>query len=388
MAEKKRLLSLDMFRGATIAAMLLVNNPGSWNAIYAPLEHAEWNGCTPTDLIFPFFLFIMGVAIPFSFHQRMDTGQDRMKLHLQVLRRALLLFMLGLFLNSLAVMMGKHTLNPFTIWTELRIPGVLQRIGICYFFASLLVLNCSLRMQICAAFLLVFGYGLLMTTIPIPVEVNGEIIYRAGVLNKGVNLAAVIDSLCLKGHMWKTTLTWDPEGVLSTLTAVATTLSGVFTGVWLRRSLPDKRKLEGMVIVAGYGIASGLLMSFWVPLNKSIWSSSYTVFTAGLALLCLAFCYWLVDMKGCRKGIEPFIVYGSNAITVFVLSGIFARFTDFIKFRGAMGEPVSVKAIAYQGIFASWLPPKLASLGYALAFVTLWYGVMYVFYKRKIFIKI
>jgi predicted acyltransferase len=388
MTEKKRLLSLDLFRGATIAGMLLVNNPGTWSAVYAPLEHAQWNGCTPTDLIFPFFLFIVGVAIPFSFQNRMDSGQDRVKLHLQVLRRACILFLLGLFLNSLAIITGKLTLNPLVIWPELRIPGVLQRIAICYFFASLVVLNLGLRAQVAISLLLLFGYGMLMTAVPIPVDVNGVITWEAGVLEKGVNLSAMIDGVLLKGHVWKTTSPWDPEGVLSTLPAIATTLFGVFTGVWLRQSRTDREKLRGMIAMGTVGVAAGLLMNAWFPVNKNLWSSSYTVLTAGLALYSLALCYFLVDMKGYRKGIEPFIVYGSNAITVFVLSGVFARITDFIKFSQAGGTPVSLKVVIYQALFASWLPPKAASAAYALAFVLLWYGIMYIFYKRKIFIKI
>jgi predicted acyltransferase len=387
MMEKKRLLSLDVFRGATIAGMLLVNNPGTWSAVYAPLEHAEWNGCTPTDLIFPFFLFIMGVAIPYSFHNRMSSGQDKKKLHLQVVRRALILFLLGLFLNSLQVMMNRMTLSPLAIWSELRVPGVLQRIGLCYCIASLLFLNLSLRAQIGAALVLVFGYGILMTAVPIPVEINGAIVYRAGILEKGINLAALVDTLVLKGHAWKTTSPWDPEGVLSTLPAIATTLFGVFTGLWLRRGISDAEKIKGMIIAGVIGVLAGALMSLWFPVNKSIWSSSYTVLTAGLALLSLAFCYWLVDMRGFRRGIQPFLVYGTNAIAVFVLSGIFARFIDFIKIPQA-SNALSLKALTYQALFASWLPTHFASLCYAIAFVTLWYGIMHIFYARGIFFKI
>ncbi len=388
MAEKIRLLSLDVFRGFTIAGMLLVNNPGTWSAVYAPLEHAEWNGCTPTDLIFPFFLFIVGVSIPFSFQSRLDSGQDRGKLLLQVFRRTVILFLLGLFLNILSVMMNKYTLNPIAIWADLRVPGVLQRIALCYLFASLIFLYANQKVQVAVAFLLVFGYGALMTAVPIPVEVNGEIVYRSGMLAKGVNLAALIDSALLKGHMWKQTLTWDPEGVLSTLPAVATTLFGIFSGTWLRRSVPEDLKVKGMAVSGVCGITAGILLSFWFPLNKSIWSSSYTVFTAGLALCCLAFCYWLIDVKGYRKGVQPFVIYGSNAITVYVLSCIFARFTDFIKFPQGAEKAVSLKTVLFQALFASWLPPKFASLCYAIAFVMFWYGIMYIFYRRKIFIKI
>jgi predicted acyltransferase len=388
MAEKKRLLSLDVFRGATIAGMLLVNNPGTWSAIYAPLEHAEWNGCTPTDLIFPFFLFIVGVAISFSFRNRLDSGQDRKKVHLQILRRTVILFLLGLFLNSLQVILHKLTLNPVVIWPDLRIPGVLQRIALCYLFASLMALHFSLRWQVITAFLLVFGYGLLMTVVPVPVEQDGVVTYCAGLLDKGVNLAAVVDAAILRGHAWKVTSPWDPEGVLSTLPAIATTLFGIFTGLWLRQDTRDDRKIRGLVVMGTVGIVGGLLLNFWFPINKSLWSSSYAIFTAGLALYCLALCYWLVDVRGWRKGIQPFLVYGTNAITVFVLSGIFARFLDFIKFPQASGSPISLKAVIYQAICASWLPPKAASLFYALLFIVLWYGIMNIFYSRKIFIKI
>lgn len=369
--------------------MLLVNNPGTWSAIYAPLEHAEWNGCTPTDLIFPFFLYIMGAAIPFSFGNRMETGEDRSSIYHQIARRTVILFSLGIFLNVLSVVMSQHTLNPVEIWTNLRIPGVLQRIGLCYLFASLLVLNYSTRVQSALSLMFVLAYGIAMTTIPIPMEINGELVYSSGVLEKGINLSAFIDSILLKGHMWKTTLTWDPEGVLSTLPSIATTLFGALTGAWLRQPISETGKVKSMLIVAGCGTLAGLLMQFWVPLNKSIWSSSYTVFTASLALFCIAFFYWLIDIKGYRKFTGFFLVYGSNAITVFVLSGIFARFLDFIKLpQPPESNFITLKTILFKTLFLSWLPEKVASLAYAVSFVILWYCIMYIFYKRKIFLKI
>lgn len=389
MGTSKRLLSLDVFRGLTIAAMLLVNNPGTWEAIYPPLEHAEWNGCTPTDLIFPFFLFIVGVAIPISFGNRLELGQDKRKLYLQIIRRTIILFLLGLFLNSLSIMMGAHpTLNPIKILSDLRIPGVLQRIALCYFFASLIFLNFRIHAQIFITSLLVVGYWLLMTVIPIPVDQNGIIVYQSGILEKGVNVAAFIDNIFLKGHMWSVTKTWDPEGLLSTVPAIATTLFGVFTGNWLRLNIPDSDKLIGMFIMGNVGVILGYLISLWFPLNKSIWSSSYTVFTAGIAVIFLALCYWLIDVKGCQRGIQFFLVYGTNAITVFVLSGIFARILLFIKIPQAIGNPVSIKAFFFNNLLASWLLPEDASLLYAILFIILWYGIMYIFYSRKIFIKI
>ncbi|MDQ7824144.1 MAG: DUF5009 domain-containing protein [Candidatus Eremiobacteraeota bacterium] len=384
MEEKKRLISLDLFRGATIAGMLLVNNPGTWSAIYAPLEHAEWNGCTFADLIFPFFLFIMGMAIPLAFRNRRTSADGMKKLHLQILRRALLLFALGLLLNSLNVMLTKMTLSPFAIWPDLRIPGVLQRIAICYLFASLMVLHLKPKAQVLASVLLILGYALTMNFVP--VERNGTVIWEAGIPLRDHNLAALVDASLLGNHVWKVSAPWDPEGVLSTLPAIATTLFGAFAGYWILREIPPAVKVRGMAIMGALGALSGYLMNFWVPLNKNIWSSSYTLFTGGLALLSMAFCYWLVDVRGARRGLHFFIVYGSNAITVFVLSGIFARFLDFIKVPLASG--LSLKAVIYSGLFASWLPDKAASLGYALAFVMVWYGIMAVFYKKRIFLKI
>jgi len=387
--QRKRLLSLDVFRGLTIAGMLLVNNPGTWAAIYPPFEHAEWNGCTLTDLIFPFFLFIVGVAIPFSFGNRLEDGQDKRKLYLQIIRRTLILFLLGLFLNSLSIMMGAHpTINPIKVLSDLRVPGVLQRIALCYFFASLIFLNFKIQAQIFISALLVVGYWILMTVIPIPVDHNGVMAYQSGLLEKGVNLAAFIDNIFLKGHMWSVTKTWDPEGLLSTIPAIATTLFGVFSGYWLRRNISAPDKLIGMFIMGNLGVATGYIMSFWFPLNKSLWSSSYTLFTAGIALNFLALCYWLIDVKEWKKGLQFFLVYGSNAITVFVLSGIFARLLLFIKIPQSIGNPISLKAIIFNNLFASWLLPEDASLLYAILFVILWYGIMYIFYAKKIFIKI
>ncbi len=363
-----RLTSLDAFRGITIAGMILVNNPGSWQHVYPPLLHASWHGWTPTDLIFPFFLFIVGVAMVFSFSKQL-AHSDRRTIYLKILKRSAKLFALGLFLN----------LFPKFNFADVRIPGVLQRIAVCYAVASVIYLNTNLRQQISITIGILLGYWAVMMLIPVPG-------YGAGDLSVQGNLAAYIDYTLLKGHMWKET--WDPEGVLSTLPAIATTLTGAITGEWLR-SGKDRRDIAGWMFVAGWLlIIAGLFWGIAFPINKSLWTSSYVLFTSGCALQFLGFCYWLIDVKGYRRWAKPAIIYGMNAIAVFVLSGILGRILIYSKISGANGAEVSLKQWIYHNIFEQWLGSLNGSLAYAVTNVLFWLAVMSILYRKKIFIKV
>ncbi|MFQ6617826.1 MAG: acyltransferase family protein [Fidelibacterota bacterium] len=367
--KSDRLLSLDAFRGITIAGMILVNNPGSWRYVYSPLTHAEWHGWTPTDLIFPFFIFILGAAIPLSFGKRLQMGYTKNQLFLKVVRRTIILFALGLFLNAF----------PKFDFATLRIPGVLQRIALVYFFAAVITLKTGVKGQALTAALLLIIYWALMKLVPVPG-------YGTGVLGKEGNLAQYIDSIVLKGHMWK--VNWDPEGILSTIPAVATALFGVLTGHWLKSAEKPMDKVALIFVMGNVGLVLGIIMNVWFPINKNLWTSSYVVFTAGMALQFLGICYWLIDIKGYKRWAVPFIIYGMNAILVYFLSGVVARILINLKVSQSEGAGITLKTYIYQHAYASWAGGINGSLFYALSYVLIWLGIMTIFYRKRIFIKI
>jgi len=375
MVEKsKRLVSLDAFRGITIAAMILVNNPGTWNAVYKPLQHAHWNGWTPTDLIFPFFLFIVGIAIVFAFSKRLTLGQTKKDLYLKIIRRTLILFGLGLFLNGF----------PFFNLSTIRIPGVLQRIAITYFFASIIYLNFDIKVIYYITFGILAVYWIIMKTIPVPG-------YGAGVLEPVGNLCWYIDSHIFRGHTWAGAPApgFDPEGLLSTLPAISSVLFGILTGNYIKRKINEYEKVSSLFVWGFFAVIGGYIVSIWFPINKNLWTSSYVLLTTGMALIFLATCYWLIDIKGYKKWSVPFLIYGSNAITVYTLSGIIARMLIFLfKVKLSDGEVITLKAYLFRTLFASWLPPHQASLAYAIVYDLILLGFMTILYKKKIFIKV
>lgn len=363
---KGRLLSLDAFRGITIAGMILVNKPGSWTHVHPPLLHADWHGWTPTDLIFPFFLFIIGVAMTFSFSRRMEEG-GRGALYRKIIWRSFIIYALGLLLNAF----------PAFDLENLRFTGVLPRIAIVYLISSIIVLNATLRGQIAFCWSLLVVYWGLMTLAPVPG-------HGAGVLTPEGNLAAYVDSLFLPGRMWQGT--WDPEGILSTIPAVSTTLFGVLTGHWLRTDR-DRKEIAAWLFVAGWGaILAGMLWGIWFPINKQIWTSSYALFTAGAALQFLGVCYWLIDVYDFRRWFYPALVFGMNAIAVYVLSSMMISLFHYIHLPGEGSS--TVMAWIYQNLFAAWLAPKNASLGFALVYVVFWFSVMDLFYRKRVFIRV
>ena len=365
-----RIESLDVFRGITVAAMLVVNNPGTWSAIYPPLDHAEWHGWTPTDLIFPFFLFIVGVAMSFSLVPAVERGGARGELMKKAAVRGIKLFGLGLLLAAFPY----YTLD----LAHLRIPGVLQRIGVAFVAASALVLFLRPRAQAWATAALLLGYWGAMKLIPVPG-------YGAGDLGKDGSLAAYIDRAVIgTDHLWKSAKTWDPEGLFSTLPAIATVMLGVFAGRWLRSGRSPAEKAVGMFFAGNVALVAGVIWHPLFPINKNLWTSSYVVFTAGMALNFLAMCYWTVDVLGYRRWTRPFLVFGVNAIAAFFLSGVMARTLTLVHVSGT----VTLKGWIFDHLFASWLTPINASLAFALVFVLFWTGVMEILYRRKLFFKV
>lgn len=368
---RQRLMALDVFRGATIAAMLLVNNPGDWGAVYAPLLHAPWHGWTFTDVIFPFFLWIVGVAMTLSFARRVERGESTAGLMLHALRRSAIIFGLGLMLAGF----------PYYNLATIRIPGVLQRIAVCYLAASLIFLMSSLRGMILWTGGLLSVYWILMKLVPVPG-------YGAGVLDKVGNFAQYVDSLVLRGHMWSATKVWDPEGIVSTLPAIATTLLGVLAGRILRLRLTAAEKTAWLFVVGTALMLCGSVMDWWLPINKNLWTSSYAVFMAGLAATVFAFCYWIVDVQGWRAWAQPFVVYGMNAIAMFVLAGMVAKSLGLIRIAAAEGKQISLSAWIFLNLYAPLASPKNASLMYALTYVLLFWAIAYFLYRRRIFLKV
>ena len=365
-----RLLSLDFFRGVTVAAMVLVNNPGDWGHIYAPLEHAPWNGWTPTDLIFPFFLFIVGVSITFALGRanKQDTTLAR-----KIIKRSITLFLLGFFLNFFP---------KFDI-TTVRILGVLQRIALVYVACSFIFLKMTLRQQLYLLWSILVGYWLLMTVVPVPGVGYAN-------LEPTTNLAAWLDQMILTpAHVYKPAKVWDPEGLLSTLPAVATGILGLLTGTWLRTSRPAAEKVAWLFAMGCLLTLTGLIWNGIFPINKALWTSSYALLAGGLAMLGLALCYWFIDVQNYRRGVQLFVAFGVNAITVFFLSGMIPRIMNLIRVPKADGTVVGLREYLYQTIIAPpFSDPKNASLAGALTFVLIWLGILWWMYRKNVIIKV
>lgn len=376
MDKSERLLSLDAFRGITIAGMILVNNPGTWSAIYPPLEHAKWNGCTPTDLIFPFFLFIVGVAIPFALGKRIERGEDHKKIILQIIRRSIVLFLLGLIIHTFPFgLLGES----FSL-SEIRIPGVLQRIAVVYLVSAILFLKTNYKTQIYLGGILFIVYWLMMTLIPVP-----GIGYAN--LDPSTNLAAWLDNTLLKRHLWEATKVWDPEGILSTLPAISTSIMGMITGWWLKSGKDKTTKTVWLFVIGCISLVVGYIWNGWFPINKNLWTSSYVLYTGGLALLFLGICYWFIDVRNSRWWIKPFQVYGLNAIAVYFLSEIVTRLMYLITIS-RNGEGISLSTYLFNNYFLTLFDPINASLIWAIVYVLFWLGVMWIFYAKRIFIKV
>jgi predicted acyltransferase len=265
--------------------------------------------------------------------------------------------------------------------SEIRIPGVLQRIAVCYFFASIIFLTTKIRTQVIIALALLIVYWLLMTYIAAPGFVAGD-------LSKEGSLASFIDRVVFGPHIWKQGKVYDPEGILSTIPAIATTLFGVLTGHWLRSNRSPYEKVAGMFVVGAACVMIGWSWNPFFPINKALWTSSYVFFTGGLALQLLALCYWLIDIKNYRAWTRPFVVFGVNAIALYVGVGLMARLIGLIKVPDVDGTKISLQEWIYQHLFLSWSSPVNASLAFAICFILVWLGLMWLLYQRKVFIKV
>lgn len=372
-----RLKSLDVFRGIAIASMILVNNPGSWKHIYWPLEHAEWHGCTPTDLVFPFFLFIVGCAMSFSLSKYTETTKIETNIYWRIARRAAILFGLGLLLNTLSIALDV-LLNgaPMENFGKIRIMGVLQRIGLAYFISAIAILNLSPRDRKLLAIALLFGYWGLLTVFGL----------RGYELTPEGNLGGYVDRLILGSqHLYKGG-PFDPEGLLSTLPAVVTVLSGYFTGEWLRVQPIKTRTSINLAICGLCCVVVGHLWGFLFPINKQLWTSSYVVFTAGWALLLLAACYETIEVRNWKWG-RPFEIMGLNAIFLFVASGIVARLLLKTHIGSGENAPTTYTWI-YENLFLPWAGPLNGSLAFAVTAVLFWWLILYGMYRRGWQLKI
>jgi len=382
-ATTTRMLALDVFRGVTIAGMLLVNLPGSWSAIYTPVAHSEWHGCTPADLIFPFFLFIVGITTHLSFLARRSRGDTDRTIVRQALRRGIIIVLLGLAFSAFPY-------YPLTRITAMRIPGVLQRIGVTYIFGALLTLRTTVKQQVAIIVAILFGYWFAMTLIPVP---ETHVLGALTLDTPPATLAAWVDRLLFNGHLWINSVTWDPEGPFSTIPAIATVMLGALAGQWLVPATDDQShsfeaRLNALFAVGALGIMAGLMWNWSFPINKSLWTSSYVVYTAGVACVTLATCSWIVDVQRIRWWTHPFVIFGTNPIVVFVGSEVMARtIYSLIKFD-VHGRRMSLQSYLYETLFASWLPPKDASLLFAACIMLVWLGILTILYRRKIFLKV
>ena len=372
-----RLTALDVFRGIAIAGMILVNNPGSWESVYPVLLHAEWHGCTPTDLVFPAFLFIAGVAMAFSLMKYTERPAAEKppaaKLYWRIGRRCGLLFALGLFLNGFSGFL----VNGFYDFSTLRIMGVLQRISLAYLLAAVVVLFLPRSRQWLVAGFALLGYWWLLS-------VGGD-------LSPTGNLGAAFDRAILgSAHLYAYPPfdgQGDPEGLLSTLPATVTVLLGYFTGQWLRQRQVRSRTSKHLMLLGAAGIASGRLWGLVFPINKQLWTSSYVLLTVGWSLLLLALCYETVEVRGWRRWGWPFEVIGLNAIFVFVASGVLARILLKTHIGSGADAPSTYTWIYQQG-FQSWAGALNGSLAFAIATVLFWWTVLYGLYRQRWFLKI
>jgi predicted acyltransferase len=365
--NRSRLLSLDVFRGATILAMILVNNPGEWGerSQYWPLDHAAWHGWTPTDLIFPFFLFIVGTSISYSFRKYRHGTQLDAAVYWRIIRRTATLIFLGwlptLLLKSIAYF---HEGTPIDLG-NLRIFGVLVRIAIVYFIASLIVLNIPLRAQVVLSVIILLGYWATLGFLPKPHD------YASNLSNKG-NVTVIVDrALVGDKHMYHGDPPTEPEGFLSTFPAIVTSLLGYWTGLFIQRRGINYNTALRVAIYGFYLALAGQIWHIIFPINKKLWTSSFVLLTGGLAMVLLAACLVIFDIRGWRRLARPFEIVGVNAIVVFVASGLLA-----ILLRDMRIEGISAHAWLYHHLVTSWIhDPKLASLGMALLTVAFWWFV-------------
>ena len=366
---RSRVESLDALRGLAVAGMILVNNPGSWTEGYSFLAHSSWDGWTLADLVFPLFLLVGGVSIDFSLSRRLARSATREALLLTLARRALLLFALGLLLNGFP-----H----YSQLSTLRFFGVLQRIALCYLIGSAIFLCTGARGQALIALVLLAGYWLMLMMIPVPG-------FGAGVLAPDGNLVGYLDDLLFRGHLYRDG--FDPEGLLSTLPAVATTLVGMLAGRWLRAGVDGRLKILALVVCGAALTAAGEIGDRWLPINKQLWTSSFVLLSGGLGLIALAACSELIDRRGMRRLAVPFVMFGSNALVVYLLSTVVARFMELCTVAGGT-DSESLRLFLYEHLFESWAGALRGSLLFATAYLLLWMIPTAQLYRRRMFLHI
>jgi predicted acyltransferase len=365
----ERVVSLDAFRGATMALMVLVNTPGDGGHVYAPLEHSEWNGWTPTDVVFPSFAWIIGVAITIALARRLAAGVPRAQIFAQAFRRAVILYVLGLIV---------YAYPNFDLSTQ-RLLGVLQRLAICYLIATAIYLTTNIRGQIIWIVSLLAGYWLLMTLVPVPG-------YGAGHLDVERNFAHYIDRIVLGAHNYANTKTWDPEGIVSTLPAIATVLFGIMAGHILRMERTLTQRAAWLFGVGVLLLAAGQVCNIWLPINKKLWTSSFSLFMAGLDFAIFAVMVWLVDVRGYKRFTKPLVIMGMNAITVYMVSELLDEVLNAIHVNSA-GQSVTLHAWL-NSLFAAVASPINASLLFAISYTLLMFLVAYVMYRRGWFLRV
>ena len=371
----ERYLALDVLRGMTIAFMILVNTPGSWQHVYPPLLHARWHGCTPTDLVFPFFLFVVGVSMYFSF-SKYDHGLNKQSL-LRIGRRVLLIFAIGLFLNSFP--------QWITNYSELRIMGVLQRIALAYGFAAIIALAASRKwIMIHSAWILLAYWGILWIF-------GGDDPYSLT-----GNAALTFDRAILgESHLWKgfmengVRVAFDPEGLLSTIPAVVSVLIGYLAGMLIKQQSNKMQVIKQLVIYGAIFTAAGYIWGFAFPINKPLWTSSYVLYTAGMAAILFALLIFIIDVKGYKKWSDFFMVFGVNPLFIFALSGLWARtLSMLIRWENAEGQIVTGSGWLYNNIFVPLAGNLNGSLLYAISHVVFFWLIGYILYRNRIFIKV
>ena len=372
--SNKRLLALDTFRGATIMLMILVNNPGTWGHIYSPLKHAKWHGCTLTDLVFPFFLFIMGVAMRFTF-EKYEICNRYGPLFKKVLSRTATIFILGLILNAFPFIRQDWD------WSSLRILGVLQRIALSYLLASIIVIQLDIKGIIKISVVLLFGYWLLLYLFG---WLNGTDPYALS-----SNLVLFLDKFILgESHLWRGYgIPFDPEGVLSTATSVVTVLIGFLVGTMIKTAQDHQDNCQRMAVLGSLLIIIGWAWGFLFPINKALWTSSYVLYTVGIGVLVLAAMIWIIDVKNHSKWTKPFVIYGSNSIFIFVLSGLWAKLLLNISFN-LDGKIISGYSYLYKTIFEPMANDINSSLLFAIFHIFIFWLILYWMFKKRVFIKI
>ena len=365
--KNSRLIALDIFRGLTITTMIIVNDPGIEERAYAPLLHAKWNGITPTDYVFPSFIFMVGISIALSYSKQLANGVPRGAMIRKIIRRAVILFALGVFLSVL----------PYFDFANYRIPGVLQRISLVHFASALLFLYSGWKFQARLAAFILVAYCMVMTLIPVPG-------YGYAILEPGKNLAAWLDAIVIPGRMWQGT--WDPEGILSSFPAVVTGILGMLAGQWVLGKQTVERKIIWLFFAGFLSFALANFWNGWFPINKNLWTSSFVLYTAGLDAMILASLYFLVDVLGHRRGWKFAMIYGSNAIAAYLVAEVFS---DLLVYRwGGREQGKSINDWVIEKLLPTGISPELLSFIWALAFCALCFIPIYVLYRKKIFLKI